>query len=86
MTFKDRTADVIWDKKEAGTFFGVQTHSSDSGSDHKTTAEYITDDDNDGNPYAFLEWTGDHKKGYVEIWYGCEIRPEDVELFHTKEA
>ena len=86
VTFKDKTSDITWDKKAAGTFFGIET-TSNSNSDHKTIAEYITSDDNDGNPFAFIEWTGDHKKGFVEIWYGCQIRLEDAELFHTnKEA
>jgi len=75
--------DVTWDKKDAGSTFGVQTHSTESGDDEKTLAEYFTND-NPENPHAFIEWTGDSEKGWIEIWYGCEIRPEDIEMFPYK--
>lgn len=77
-------SDVTWDKKEAGSTFGVESHSTESGSDTKTLAEYFTNDETHGNPHCFIEWTGDKKKGWIELWYGCEIRPEDLEMFRTK--
>lgn len=79
----DGTSDVTWDKKDAGSTFGVESHSTESGSDTKTLAEYFTNDETHGNPHCLIEWTGDKKKGWIEIWYGCEIRPEDLEIFRT---
>jgi len=79
----DKDIDVTWDKKNDESTFGVLTQSSETGSDHKTLAEYFTNDDAAGNPHAFVEWTGDIDKGWLEIWYGCEARKEDIEFFHT---
>jgi len=77
-------SDVTWDKKNDESTFGVITESSETGKDHKTLAEYYTEDDTDNNPHALVEWSGDTKKGWIEIWYGCEARKEDIELYHVK--
>jgi len=79
----EEKSDVTWDKKSSGSTFGIEYNSTEDGKDIKTIAEYFTNDETHGNPHAFLEWTGDSEAGYVEIWYGCEIRPEDVEMFHS---
>jgi hypothetical protein len=84
LNFDEGESDVTWDKKEAGSTFGVETTSTETESDTKTLAEYFTNDETHGNPYCFIEWTGDSKKGWIEIWYGCEIQPEDLEMFRTK--
>jgi len=75
---------VTWDKKSAGSTFGVLFSSTESEDDEKTLAEYITNDETHGNPNALIEWTGDSENGWIEIWYGCEITPEDIEMFRTK--
>lgn len=80
----DSEYDVTWDKKDAGSTFGVEFHSTDGGDDTKTIAEYFTNDENRGNPHCFIEWTGDSQKGWIEMWYGCEIKPEDIEIFRAK--
>lgn len=80
----DSDSDVTWDKKDAGSTFGVETTSTETERDTKTLAEYFTNDETHDNPYCFIEWTGDSKKGWIEIWYGCEIKPEDLEMFRTK--
>jgi len=77
-------SDVTWDKNDDGSTFGVQMYSTESGEDIKTLAEYFTNDETCGNPHCFIEWTGDSKKGWIEMWYGCEIRPEDLEIFKAK--
>lgn len=82
--FDEGDTDVTWDKKGAGSTFGVETTSTETGDDVKTLAEYFTNDETHGNPHCFIEWTGDSKKGWIEIWYGCEIKPEDIEMFRTK--
>lgn len=76
---------VTWDK-QGSSAFGVEVTSTESESDEpdcKTIAEYFTNDETKGNPHCFIEWTGDKEGGYIEIWYGCEIRNEDVEIFST---
>ncbi len=85
MDFDDAdSVDVTWDKKDAGSTFGVETTSTEAKRDAKTLAEYFTNDETHGNPYCFIEWTGDSENGWIEIWYGCEIKPEDLEFFRTK--
>ena len=86
MHLKDKESDVTWDKKNDQSTFGVITGSSETGPDQKTLAEYITNDDTEGNSHAFVEWTGSVEKGWIEIWYGCEARKEDIEFFHTKNS
>lgn len=81
---KDEEINVTWHKKKAGTTFGVEAESSSTDNDTKTLVEYYTEDDTGGNNHAFLEWTGDAEDGYIELWYGCEIRVDDAELYHTK--
>jgi len=78
------TSHVTWVKKTMGTVFGVDVNSTDTGKDVKTIAEYATDDDTDGNPHCFIEWTGDTEEGYLEMWYGCDVEPELTEMYHTK--
>lgn len=72
---------VTWDKQRE-TWFGVNSFSTETGADQKTLAEYFTNDN--ANNHCFMEWTGDAAKGWLEIWYGCEIRQEDVEIFNVK--
>lgn len=76
-------SDVTWDKKDAGSTFGVETTSTSAEKDEKTLAEYFTNDETHGNPHCLIEWTGDSENGWIEIWYGCEITPEDLEMFRT---
>jgi hypothetical protein len=83
--FGEEDLDVTWDR-QGPTNFGVNYSSSDDDEDDeiiKTLAEYFTNDDTRGNPYCLIEWSGDKVGGYVEIWYGCEITVDDVEIFHT---
>jgi hypothetical protein len=86
--FADADIDVTWFKKEMGTVFGVESESiqgkshQDKNTDCKTIAEYFTNDDTRGNPHCFIEWTGDSGVGYIEIWYGCEITPSDIEVYN----
>ena len=46
-----------------------------------TLAEYITEDETNGNPYCFIEWAGDNNDGWLEVWYGCEISINDIEIY-----
>jgi len=74
--------EVTWDRQNT-SFFGIETTSTKIGGiDQKNIEEYFTNDETRGNPYCFIEWTGDKAEGFLEIWYGCEIRYEDVELLH----
>lgn len=83
LSLDEGEVDVTWDKKNSESTFGVEVKSGDK-TDQKTIAEYYTADEAGGNNHAFIEWTGDKENGYLEIWYGCEIRTEDVEIYHTK--
>jgi hypothetical protein len=75
---------VTWDKQGESNF-GIECFSSESQEINcKTIVNYFTNDDTRGNPLCFIEWTGDKLEGYIEIWYGCEIRKNDLEMFHTK--
>jgi hypothetical protein len=75
---------VTWDKQGQSNF-GIECTSTDSEvANCKTLADYFTNDDTRGNPLCLIEWTGDKIGGYVEIWYGCEIRKNDLEMFHVK--
>ena len=81
----EKPLEVTWDR-QGPTNFGIEVISSESEEpDCKTIAEYFTNDDTRGNPNCFIEWTGDKIHGYIEIWYGCDIRIEDLEIFHTKQ-
>jgi hypothetical protein len=78
--FGEEQIDVTWDR-QGDTSFGIESTSTKTqGTDQKTLAEYFTNDETRGNPHCFIEWTGNKIGGYLEIWYGCEIRIEDVEL------
>jgi hypothetical protein len=84
--FDEDNADleVTWDR-QGHSNFGIECDSSESEETTiKTLAEYFTNDDTRGNPHCLIEWTGDKLGGYIEIWYGCEIRENDLEMFHTK--
>lgn len=80
---------VVWDKKQAGSTFGTDTVVVDSDGneshDIKTLAEYFTDDDTDNNPHCLIEWTGESDAGWIELWYGTEIRPEDIEIYPSNQ-
>lgn len=79
--------EVTWDR-QGPTNFGIEVTSSESEveePDCKTIAEYFTSDDIRGNPNCFIEWTGDKVGGYIEVWYGCDIRVEDLEMFHVNQ-
>lgn len=80
--FEDAKLEATFDKKDLGSLFGVEYKSTeDKKGDMKTIAEYYTEDDTRGNPHAFLEWTGDEEKGWIEVWYGCEITKADIEVY-----
>jgi len=79
---KGKDIEVNWLKRNNHTYFGVRTTSTDGADDSKTVAEYSTVDE-ESNPDTFVEWTGTHKKGWVELWYGHSLHDSDVELTPT---
>jgi len=77
--------DITWVRKKPTTF-GVKTTTSAEGDDQRTLAEYgVSDDTQDAtnNKHAFLEWCGDEENGFVEMWYGCEIQPHEVQIYEV---
>lgn len=74
--------EVTWDLQD-------QTHgvSFIDGHDEGITslAEYFTNDDTGGNPHCLIDWRGDVKNGYIEIWYGCTIEPHEIEIVTSGE-
>lgn len=74
---------VTWDR-QGPTNFGIECDTSESSETNiKTIGEYYTNDDTRGNPHCLIEWSGDKVGGYIEIWYGCEITVNDIEMYHT---
>jgi hypothetical protein len=83
INFPDGDLPVTWDK-QGDSNFGIETTVTGNNEINcKTIAEYFTNDETKGNPHCFIEWTGDMIGGYIEIWYGCDIRVDDVEIFHN---
>ena len=78
----DSEKEVTWYKQRI--IFGIETEirSSDHTNDIKTIADYYTKD-HEENPHCFVEWTGD-EEGWIEVWYGCDIRIDDVEFFNVE--
>ena len=67
--------------KQGPTSFGVEFYTNEiSEPQCKAIAEYFTEDECRGNPHCFIEWTGDKKDGFIELWYGCEIKPYEVKM------
>jgi hypothetical protein len=84
LNFDDTSLEVTWDRQGQSNF-GIECDSSESEETNiKTLAEYFTNDDTRGNPHCLIEWSGDKLGGYIEIWYGCEIRESDIEMYQTK--
>ena len=83
INFQDGDLPVTWDRQGDSNFGIEATVTGADEVDCKTIAEYFTNDETKGNPHCFIEWTGDAMGGYIEIWYGCDVRVEDVELFHN---
>lgn len=75
--------DVEWIKKFS--WFGIDTETSeDEDVPPRTLGEYDSDTDERVSK-CFLEWTGDEKEGYMEVWYGCPIKAHDIEIFERSE-
>lgn len=83
INFPDGDLPVTWDRQGDSNFCVETTVSGSDEVDCKTIAEYFTNDETKGNPHCFIEWTGEATGGYIEIWYGCDVRVEDVEIFHN---
>jgi hypothetical protein len=84
LNFDGTSLEVTWDRQGQSNF-GIECDSSESEETNiKTLAEYFTNDDTRGNPHCLIEWSGDKLGGYIEIWYGCEIRESDIEMYQTK--
>lgn len=79
---EDNELEITWDR-QGDSWFGIETWSTKTEGDTKTFAEYFTNDECAGNPHCFVEWTGGIKEGWIEVWYGCDIRENDIEFFHT---
>lgn len=74
--------EITWDLQQ-------QTHGVEfiDGNDEGITslAEYFTNDDTGGNPHCLIDWRGDAKDGFMEVWYGCTIEPHEIEIVASGE-
>lgn len=72
--------DVTWDLQD-------QTHGvlvTESENECLCTlGDYYTEDDNGGNNYCLIDWRGDEKDGWIELWYGCPIKEHEIEIVST---
>jgi|GEM_PF-5570376 len=80
--------DVTWVRKRPTTFGVKTTTSNENGKDEDQRAivEYGASDETaeaTNNTHAFLEWCGDEKNGFVEMWYGCEIQPHEIQIYEV---
>lgn len=86
--FKDRIAvdiaygeevkNVSWDLQD--TTYGVRYKSTNKEEGIVTLGDFYTNDDNKGNSYCLMIWTGRIEKGYIEIWYGANIKDHEVDF------
>jgi hypothetical protein len=74
--------EVNWVQKGGGTAFDVNYVDLDDKAT-RTISEYFTNDKCGGNPHAFLEWNGDSKKGWIEMWMGHKVSQSDVKLYNV---
>ena len=78
---KTETFAVTWDQQTET--FGVQYEDSTGIEGICTLGEYFTTDKNEGNNnFCLIDWKGDAIKGFLEIWYGCQIKDHEVKMFH----
>jgi len=80
----EEAKDVLWVKKDSGTTFGVTYNSTEgSGKAPHHICEYQNDTWPD-NPHAFLDWIDNPDgEGYMEIFYGTEIKAHEVEIMRA---
>lgn len=76
-TSSDSCLEVNWDKQEV--INGVLlVEDGDKGV--CTLGEYYTADENEGNSYALIDLRGEPNDGYVEVWYGCPIKDQEIDF------
>ena len=73
--------DVKWIKKSAT--FGVEIEVNGEEGQPLTLGEFGTNSEIN-NPIAFLEWSGTDDDEYLEIWYGCSVKENEVEILSIK--
>lgn len=76
----DQPHEIIWEKKSAGTFFGVN-YSDDEVKGIKTLCEYFSNSDCGGNPHTFIDWSGDNTTGWIEFWIRNVISDIEVSIY-----
>lgn len=81
VTDKTGTHLVVWDKQTSS--YGIEFQSTAEGKGMCSLGEYYTNSENGGNNYCLLDWKGDVNKGFIETWYGCQIKNSEIELFHN---
>jgi len=79
----DEEQDITWDVQDQT--HGVRYEDSEGNEGVCTLAEYFTNDNNNDNNFCLIDWKGDEDDGEVEMWYGCNIKNTEVELFCPKE-
>lgn len=85
-TEEGEDTDVLWVKKDSGTTFGVTYNSTGGpGKAPHHICEYQNDTWSD-NPHAFMDWIDNPDgDGYLEVFYGSEIKTHEVEIMKAGE-
>lgn len=69
---------VPWNR-QGPTIHGVVLN-ADLTPDLRSIGNYHTASTEFKYPYLFVEWTGDEKTGFFEMWFGSLIQASDLEL------
>jgi hypothetical protein len=72
-----------WIRKRP-SIFGVNTTviTDDHETDQKTLIEYTADVETK-NSDALLEWSGNEESGWLEVWYGCQVKPYEIKILEV---
>lgn len=75
-----------WVRKRP-SMFGINTtviNEEDRDNDQKTLIEYSADVETK-NSDALLEWSGDNENGWLEVWYGCQVKPYEINILEVQD-
>lgn len=75
-----------WIRKRP-SMFGINTTvitADDRSTDPKILIEYTASVETK-NSDALLEWSGDEKNGWLEVWYGCQVKPYEIKILEVRD-
>jgi hypothetical protein len=81
MDTEEKGHDVTFDLQRS--FHGVEFNDGDTEG-IRSIATYFTNDECGGNPHGFIDWAGDNKDGYAELWLGYELKDHEVKMLSVE--